>query len=243
LRTKKGYRRGYPVAVLVGLEEDEAVLWRIFSVVVKSEKTIDLDGTRRDSKALYNFHESIINALRPALKEGVGSIMVASPARTDFAKAFIDHLRAHHVWLTQSSSKTVFSEIIGSAGTMSEVAALTRTSVFREKIKETKSQETGDLIDVLEKHLTSSNENDIIAYSIDEAENLILNRTKHRKSKPEYLMLTDKYLSGSHEKNRLQRLMQIASNRNVKTRIVDSESNAGQRLTQIGGLVCLAHLE
>lgn len=241
--TKKGYRRGYPVAILAGFEEDRAVLWRIFSMVVKPEKTIQLQGLRRDSKALYNFHESVMNALRPTLKEGVRSVIIASPARTNYAHAFIDHARAHHAWLTQNPNKIVFSEIIGSAATISEVAAMTKAPVFRRKVEETISKETEDLIGVLEKHLNTSNENEITVYSLEEAEDLILNKPKPSKPAPEYLMLTDKYLSNSREKSRLHRLMQIASNRNVKTRIVDSESVAGSRLTQLGGLVCLAHIE
>jgi hypothetical protein len=34
--------------------------------------------------------------------------------------------------------------------------------------------------------------------------------------------------------------MQIAANRNIKTRIVDAESAAGLRLTQLGGIVSFA---
>jgi stalled ribosome rescue protein Dom34 len=34
--------------------------------------------------------------------------------------------------------------------------------------------------------------------------------------------------------------MQIAQNKKVKTRVIDAESNAGKRLTQLGGIVCLA---
>jgi hypothetical protein len=57
LKPKKGYKRGYPVAILAGLEETHAVLWKVFSKVVKPEKTLDIDGTRSNPKALYNFHE------------------------------------------------------------------------------------------------------------------------------------------------------------------------------------------
>ena len=78
----KNYKRGYPVAVLVGIEQDHAALWHIFSQVAKQQQTIPINGDRKDSKALYSFHETIINALRPVLKEGVRSIVVASPPRT-----------------------------------------------------------------------------------------------------------------------------------------------------------------
>jgi stalled ribosome rescue protein Dom34 len=63
------------------------------------------------------------------------------------------------------------------------------------------------------------------------------------KPKPEYLLLTDNYLSGSRQRNRVYRLLQIAKNRSVKTRIINAESTAGIRLTQLGGLVCLTKLD
>jgi stalled ribosome rescue protein Dom34 len=243
LTAKRGYKRGYAVAVLVGFEDDQAVLWRVFSNVVKHEKTLWLDGDREDSKAEYNFHESIINALRPTLKEGVRSIILASSPRTGHAQEFITHVREHHAWLTQGPNKATFSETIGSAGTLSEVAALTRTPQFRKQISETTSEETGHLVDTLEKRLNASDQNAVVLYSLKEMEDLIFNAWKPGKLRPEQLMLTDKYLSESREKNRIHRLLQVASNKNIKTRIVDSESVAGKRLTQLGGLVFFARLK
>ena len=243
MNSKRGYRRGYPVAILAGLEDDRAVLWKVFSNVVKPEKTLWLDGTSNDPKAAYNFHESIINALRPTLKEGVRSIIIASPARTNYAQRFIDHVRGHHAWLVQGPNKAIFSEATGSAGTQSEVAELTKTPMFHQLMSDTTSEETENLIDMLEKRLNTSNHDTVVLYSLKETEDLIIGPQKPGRPKLEYLMLTDKYLSDSCEKHRIQRLMQIAINRNVKTRIVDAESSAGLRLTQLGGMVCFAQLE
>ena len=214
-------------------------MWRVFSNVVKPEKTLFLEGTRNDSKAVYNFHESIIDALRPTLKEGVRSIIVASPMRTNHSRKFIDHIHMHHKWLVQGTNKAIFSEATGSAGTLTEVAAMTRTPVFHRLIKEATSEETESLIDILEKHLNASNQETLVLYSLEETGDLIFGPWKPGRPKPKYLMLTDKYLSDSCEKNRIHRLMQIAKNRNVKTRIVEAESTAGLRLTQLGGMVCL----
>jgi stalled ribosome rescue protein Dom34 len=242
LKHKRGYKRGYPVAILGGLEDDRAVLWKVFSNVVKPEKTVWLDGTRNNPKAVYNFHESIVNALRPTLKEGVRSIILASPARTDYAQRFMDHIHRHHVWLVQGTNKATFSEITGSAGTLPEVAALTRTPMLRRLISNTTSEETEDLVNMLEKHLNSSDQDRVVLYSLMEIEDVILEPQKPSRLTAEYIMLTDEYLSSSHEKNRIHRLIQIATNKSVKTRIVDAESTAGLRLTQLGGMVCLAHL-
>jgi len=188
---------------------------------------------------MYNFHESIINALRPTLKEGIRSLIVASPMKTNYAQRFIEHIHRHHMWLVQGPNKAILSETTGNAGTLSEVAALTRTSVFHRLINETTSEETESLIDILEKHLHASNQETSVLYSLEETGDLIFSPWKPGRPRPEYLMLTDKYLSDSCEKNRLHRLMQIAKNKKVKTRIVGAESAAGLRLAQLGGMVCL----
>jgi len=242
LKPKKRYKRGYPVAILVGLKEDTAALWKVFSNVAKHEKTLHINGTRDNPNALYNFHESIINAFKPTLREGVRSIILASPPRTNFSQEFVNHVCEHHRWLTQGPNKAVFSTITGAAGTPSQVAALTKTPAFSQMICETTAEETENLIEILEKRLNASDSN-VVLFSLEEAEKLILKRQKPDKPKPEYLLLTDRYLEGNREKSKLQRLMQIAANRKVKTRIIDAESPAGKRLTQLGGFVCLAQLE
>jgi stalled ribosome rescue protein Dom34 len=240
LTPARAYRRGYPVAVLIGFEDDRATLWKVYSNVVKPERTVWLEETWNDQKAVYNFLEKIVNALRPTLNEGVRSIILASPARTDHAKKFAEHVRQHHAWLVQGSKKAAFSETVGTAGTLSEVATLVKTLGFRKLIDETTSQETEDLASLLEKRLNSSDQNTLILYSLKEAEDLILDAPKPGRPKAEYLLLTNKYLADSREKNRLHRLMQIAANRKIKTRIVDAATPAGVRLTQLGGIVCLA---
>jgi stalled ribosome rescue protein Dom34 len=243
LKPKKPHKRGYPVAILTGFDANQAALWKVYSYIAKPEKTIPLNGTRNDPKAMYNFHESIINALRLTLKEGVRSVILATPPRTNYAQEFLNHVRQHHAWLTQGPNKAAFSETTGAATTTSQVAALARTPMFRQLIAETTAEETENLMEILEKRLNASDKNNLVLFSLDEAESIILNQHKTARPKAEYLLLTDKYLASSRQKNRLNRLMQIATNRSVKTRIVNAESPAGQRLTQLGGIVCLAQRE
>jgi len=233
----KSYRRGYPVAVLVGIEQNHAALWQIFSQVAKHQQNIALNCDRNDPKALYSFHETIINALRPILKEGIRSIIVASPAKTNYSQQFLNHIKGHHSWLLQGPGKAVFSPITGSASTPPQVAALTQTTVFKQLISDTTAEETENLLEILEKRLNSTG--DFVLFSLQEAERVILEPQPEGKPKPEYLMLTDEYLSKSRQKYRVQRLMQIAANNDVKTRVISAESTAGKRVTQFGGIVCL----
>ena len=238
---QKNYQRGYPVAVLVGVEQEHAAIWHIFSQVAKQQQTIPLNSERKDQKVLYSFHETIINALRPVLKEGVRSIIVASPPRTSYAQEFLSHIKAHHSWLLQGTNKASFSQITGSASAPSQVRALTKTSAFKQLIEENATEETENLLEILEKCLNKTD--NLVLFSLQEAENLILIPQAPGKTQPEYLLLTDNYLAGSRQKNRLNRLMQIAARNGVKTRVINAESNAGKRLTQLGGIVCLAKLD
>ena len=185
------------------------------------------------------FSETIINALRPILKEGIRSIIVASPAKTSYSQQFLSHIKGHHNWLLQGPSKAVFSPITGSASTPPQVAALTQTAMFKQLISDTTAQETENLLEILEKRLNANYDN-LVLFSLQEAEHFIFETQGEGKPKPEYLMLTDEYLSKSRQKYRVQRLMQIAANKGVKTRVISAESTAGKRITQLGGIVCLA---
>jgi stalled ribosome rescue protein Dom34 len=239
--TPKSYKRGYPVAVLIGVEQDHAALWQIFSQVAKHQDNVALNGDRRDSKAAYNFHEAIVNGIRSTLKQGVKSIIVASPAKTSFGQDFLNHIKTHQSWLFQGANKATFSQITGSASTSSQVAALTKTHIFKQLISQTTAQETENLLDILEKKLSQTD--NLVHFSLEEAENLILSRQAEGKPKPEYLLLTDEYLACSRQKNRVHRLIQIAQNQGLKTRVIAVDSSAGRRLTQFGGIVCLAKIE
>jgi stalled ribosome rescue protein Dom34 len=238
----KSYKRGYPVAVLIGIEQNHAALWQVFSQVAKHQENLPLNGDRNDPKALYNFHENLINALRPILKEGIRSIIVASPAKTNYSQQFLSHIKGHHNWLLQGTSKAVFSPITGSVSTPPQVAALTQTAIFKQLISDTTAQETENLLEILERRLNANSTDNLVFFSLQEAEHIIFETQGEGKPKPDYLMLTDEYLSKSRQKYRVQRLMQISANKGVKTRVISGESIAGKRVTQLGGIVCLAKI-
>jgi stalled ribosome rescue protein Dom34 len=232
---RRRYRRGYPLAVLVGLEERRAVLWRVFSEVVKLDTTVERGGE------LYDFHESIVNALRPAFKEGIRSIVVVAPARTDYARSFLDHVRKHHTWLVRGGPNVAtFGELIGAAGQLHEVHELVRAKAFREMIGETTSRDADNIAKVLEKGLSSEESSIVVSYSLEQIEDLVYGQERHDSLRPEHVVLTDKYLADTKNRARILRLLQISKNNGIKTTIIKAESSAGVRLSQLGGLVCFA---
>jgi stalled ribosome rescue protein Dom34 len=227
------------VAVLVGFEDDYAVLWRIFSRVAKRSVRLEYNGKRTDDKSLYNFYESVVDALKPVLKEGVRTIAVTAPARTTYTQKFLNHVKKHHRYLIQSKrpNHANFAKLVGSADDRTKVAELTKTKKFTDLIAETTSEEADQVVNNLEKNLYGANNNSVVLYSLKEIENIVYKLEKDRESKTEHLLLTDKYLYECKQKNRINRLLQIAKNKKVKTRVVNAENAAGTRINQFGGIV------
>ena len=235
LTPKKSYRRGYAVAVLVGFDAGTIALWNVFSKVVKPSSTLHTESNETNSKALYNLHEQIVNALRPSFKEGVKSVILVSPPRTTYAKDFRGHVEKHHSWLLNGPTRVTFAELNGSANSLAQVTTLIKNPAFQKIVQETTTEETTNLLELLETRLNASGPKETVLYSVQEAENLIL----YSRGDAEYLLLTDKYLAIYREKWRLNRLLQVATNKKAKTRIIKAESPAGKRLAQLGGFVCL----
>jgi stalled ribosome rescue protein Dom34 len=239
VKRKQGYKRGYSVALLVGLENDHAVLWRIFSHVAKLYVTVNLDGKRNDDRALYNFHETIVNALRPALNEGARTIVVTSPMKTSYAADFLNHVRKHHTHLIQSKSpdRASFATLVGSADQPHQVAELVKTKEFSALIAETTSDEANHIVDALDKNLYNINDNSAALFSLREIEDKIYNQEEHDNFEAFQLVLTEKYLSDSEDSRRIHRLLQIATNKKIETKIVKVETPAGKRISQFGGII------
>jgi len=227
------------VALLVGLEDDHVVLWRIFSRVVKLSFRLEFERRRTDSLAMYKFRESIVDALKPVLKEGVRSVVVTAPMKTTYAADFLVHVRKHHRYLIQSKSpnRANFAELVGSADNPIKVAELVKTKEFSKLIAETTSLEADHIINVLEKHLYSTGDNTVVLYSLKEIEDIVYDRGKRNELGTAHLLLTDQYLADSKSKNRIHRLLQISKNKKVKTRIVNAETPAGNRISQFGGII------
>jgi len=233
------YRRGYPVALLIGLGSNQAAIWKVFSHVVKPERTINFVGSRGDAKSAYNFYESVVNAMRPTLREGTKSVVIASPPRTNFTSKFLEHIQDHNAWLIQGAEKASFAKIVGSAITPHDVTTLTRTPEFKNIVSETTMEETENLLELLEKNLNAPGSEPLVLYSLEGIEDKICGSWLPGKPKPYYLMLVNTYLASTSQKGRLHRLIQVAANRKVKSRIVKADSPTGKRLQQLGGIVCV----
>lgn len=238
MKRKLRYKRGYPVAILLGLEEDYAVLWQIYSQVIKHFTKIKIEGRRSDEKSLYNFHQLILEKMKLIFSTGVKTVIISAPSRTDYSSKFIDHARKHHRYLFDSKNSIAnFAEIEGSAKNKITVAEMVKSNKFFDLLEETSSEEADNIISLLEKNLFSKKDTSEILYTLKEIENRIYGKQKSEESGKAFLILTDKYLNENSSKGRIHRLMQIANNHKILTKLVKAETSAGNRVTQFGGII------
>ena len=233
-RRRRGYRRGYPVAVLIGFDRDRAVMWRVFSQVVKTHSTVE--APRGSKRERYNFHEAIVNALRPILKEGVGSVVMAAPARTGYVKEFLDHVAKHQPWMTRGTGSATFTGIVGSATTQEEVSVLVRTGEVQRAIGTSAAGGADRIKGLLESRLAQDDASPIL-YSLYEVEGMIFGQRMKGRPEPEHLIVTDRFLAA--HRRRAQRLMEASRSRGVRAYVVGVKTAAGQRVEQLGGMVLL----
>jgi len=240
-KRKTRIKRGHPVAILIGLHEDNAVFWRIFSESVKPDIIIKRVRKRKyqDSKQLYHFHEDIVDKLRPIIKEGLKSALLVSPPKKEYSREFLSHVQKHHKWLLKKGENTVvFTEIVGAAKTQGEVFDLVRQDYFKDAVEDTSNQEAMLILENLDELINKSSEASKILYTLKEIENEIDKKWKRNEIKPNYIILTDQYLENPQKRRRAHRILQIAKNHGIRTKIVSAESAAGLRVESFGGLIC-----
>jgi len=164
--------------------------------------------------------------------------------KTSYGRDFLDHVRIHHPWLVREygANTAVFGELFGSAGQLHEVSDLVKTEEFQNVLSKITSEDADRIVDALENRLNQLDSSTVL-YSLEEMEKLVNSQLGRGNPKPEYIVLTDRYLANTQEKNRVHRLLQISKNKRIKTKIVNVETKAGVRLSQLGGLVCFTELE
>jgi stalled ribosome rescue protein Dom34 len=247
-KRKKRIKLGHPIAMLIGLHDNDAVIWRIFSETIRLHFKISRGRKRRNQnkKQLYHFHEEIINTLRPIIKEGIRSIILLSPPKEEYSEEFLNHINEHHSWLLKKGVKqVVFSKIIGNqAKTQKDVFYLKTQEYFKDIVDKTSNQESLLILEELTEIINKNKESSKILYTWREIDQeLRLIKQNPNLSKPNYIILTEEYLNNPKNKNNIHRILQIAKNLEIKTKIVSQESEAGANVGKFGGLVCYFKLK
>lgn len=214
-------RRGYPIAVLIGLDDEGAHLWLVYSEVVKRDGTIKRTGTRD-----YNFHEDVVDSLRQLLPVGFVALIVASKDKTRIA-TFIEHIRKRHSWLT---SRVSLLELSRDASTPAEVTRIIKENRLQESTAKASEEGASLRSEELERALDSG----AVLYTIEELDEALRFRRRIR------AVLVTESFNETHRSGRLyQSVTQRARNAGAQFLILNDSSTLGERVVQLGGMVAV----
>jgi len=238
----KHQRRGYAVAVLVGLDSIRATLWIVYSESIRKHRSIDWpadrDGLSKGDR--YNFFNTIIAALKAVFSSGVGSLVVASAGNgRSLADAFVAHIRKHHAYLVRAIR---MESIAADASTTEAVKALVKMQAFQAVAADVIEHESDGIIQLLDARLSDDTGRFTILFSLDEIDRFFRTFTKAGPASagvPEHIIMTDKFWTAQKNNPRLQRVTDLARNAGVKIRVLREDNASGARIAQLGGLVCL----
>jgi len=241
---KRKPKRGFLVALLIGFDEKEIHTWRVYSHSLRVYKTIKLARKWKylDDKQIYNLLEELVNLIRLVIRDGLKSILLASPQKKDYSTIFLDHINKHHQWLVRSKgyNRVSFGEIVGNANNIESAKFLISQEKSLHVIHETTSDEINLLVKQLNKIINIGDPNRLLLYNLVDIEALIYGRGKKDKSaaeKLDFLIVTEDFINNRKNKNRIHRLIQIANNKGIITKTISIEDPAADRFNQFGGIL------
>ena len=246
---KRKPKRGFLTALLVGFDEKEIHTWKVYSHSLRVYKNIKL--TRKwkylDNKQIYSIFEELVNLIRFVIRDGLKSILLASPPKTDYSTKFLEHINKHHQWLVRSRgyNRVSIGEIEGTANDIESAKFLISHEKSLEIIQETTSDEIQLLVNQLNKLINVGDPNKLLLYNLEDIESLIYGRGKKDKTaadKLDFLIITENYINNHKQKNRVHRLLQIARNKGVITKTISIENPAGDRFNQFGGIIAFKEI-
>jgi stalled ribosome rescue protein Dom34 len=211
---------------MIGIHGLEAVTWEVYSESVKR-------GQKIDESSPYRLYEAIVDAVRPKIKQGVKTMLVASTDEKDYT-SFMSHVGRHQGWLLKGweLNKATFEYRPMAAMAERQVREIVKNDGFKKRLSEASSVDMRHVMEVLEERLNDPDGIETLLFSLDEIESHI-----YGGGEAEFILVTDQF----HERHRrrIHRLLQVVANRGTQTSIVPTDTAAGTRLTQFGGLVCL----
>ncbi|MBY9005849.1 MAG: hypothetical protein KGD63_03740 [Candidatus Lokiarchaeota archaeon] len=245
-------KRGYPKNIIITFEMKQAIIWKVYSKRVEQIYNIKLNKKYEysEKKQIYHYFENIINNIRNFIQKGLRSILIVSPIKKQYNNDFLNHIKSHQKWLLDKKNPNSISirSLIGSIKNFDDIVELINSKQYKEVVKSAIVNEDDQIIGILKKRLNNTKDG-LVLHSLNEIEELIYQDGKKKKKfkplklNPEYIILTTNYLNNHRQKNRVHRLLQIVRNREIKTKIIDSENPSGIFIDSLGGITCFLKIK
>jgi stalled ribosome rescue protein Dom34 len=239
---RKKQKRGFLIALLIEFEERKIHTWKVYSHSLREYKTLRMPRkwNYMDTKQIYNLLEDVVNLIRPIISEGLKSILLACEEKKEYTTIFLDHVNKHHRWLVKGYNRVSFGKVNGVADSLESAKNLISQEKSFAAIEETIAEEHSQLVRRLDKLINSGDPDGLLLYNLKDIEAIIYLGGKKDKSAAEQLdlvIITEKFIKNQKNKNIIYRLIQISTNKGIKTKMIAEDSPAVDRFDQLGGII------
>jgi stalled ribosome rescue protein Dom34 len=141
--------------------------------------------------------------------------------------------------LKKGDSKIIISKIVGNqAKTQKDVYYLKYQDNFQNIVNQTSNQEALLILEELKEVIGKNAKFSKILYTWKEIDyELRLINKNPNLPKLNFIILTEEYLNTPKNRNKTQRILQIARNLEIKTKVIKKDSEAGAIVDGFGGIV------
>ncbi|MCX6647925.1 MAG: hypothetical protein NTV61_00830 [Candidatus Bathyarchaeota archaeon] len=216
-------RRGYPAAILIGLDNQTANIWLVYSESLKQGKTITKSGD--DEKSVYKHNEEIVEAIRTLLPEGFNQLIIASTEKYTRKSGFIDYINRSHGWLTK---RLTIKELDKKAVTRGDVLQLIKMNLIQESVSEAAGETNELIMERLEKAVNGGH----TIYTLRELAGVLASEKT-----PDLVLITENFDAANRSSRLYQSTIQKARNLGATVSIMKPDTAAGARVEQFGGFV------
>lgn len=220
---KRG-RRGYPTAILIGLDNQTANIWLVYSESIKQGKTIQ---KALEDKTGSKHNEEIVEAIRALLPDGFNQLIIASTEKYTRKSGLIEYIKRSHGWLAK---RLTIKELDKKAVTRGEVLQLIKMNLIQESVADAAGETNEKIMERLEKALNTG----AVLFTIQE-----LSDAFNREESPEFILVSEKFDVAWRGNRRYQSLVQIAKNMRATFTILKHDAPENARLEQLGGFICV----
>jgi stalled ribosome rescue protein Dom34 len=239
---RKRQQRGHLIAILIGFDDKKIFFWKIYSHSLRAYETIKLPRKWQnlDDKQLYNVLEEVVDLIRKVVRDGLKSILIASPYENGYWNKLTEHISKHHKWLLKGYNRVSFGEIYGTANSLESAKNLVAKEESKQLVTEIISEEIYQLNERLEKIVNSGNSSNSLLYDLNDIEEIVYEGGKKDKKaakKLDMIIVTKNYINNQKDKNRIHRLTQIANNKGIKVKTISIEDPSVDRFNQFGGIL------
>ena len=188
-----------------------------------------------DQKELYKFHESIINAIRPLIREQNKAIIVVAPQKSTYWDSFSKHIKKGHRWLDSIAFELFDAEIDNDE----QIKDLFQTQAFKDAIGLARAEVSANIESDLNKYLNKLSESSNIIYGIREIESYLLSNPSSEQLNERILMISDSFLEINKTNPKMQRIRHLAKNYGITEKIFEQDSGMATRINELGGIILI----